>query len=125
VLKGGQAAIFGSRASAGVIAVYSRRGSPNYSPAYETSPGTLAVRFPGYYCGREFYVPRHDQPAKQKYPDLRSSTLYWNPTVRTDATGHATLTFFTSDAKGSFRLAAEGLSAAGQPALGTGSLRVE
>ena len=127
VLKGGQAAIFGSRGSAGVIAVYTRRGNPQYNIASEPAPGVLALRLPGYYCGREFYVPRYDLPAtKREYPDLRQATLYWNPSVRTNAAGEADLTFFTSDAKGSFRFSAEGVSGAGQPAVGSGPLlRVE
>ena len=126
VLKGGQAAIFGSRGASGVIAVYTRRSSPNYNPASQTAPGVVALRLPGYYCGREFYVPRYDRSTTpREYPDLRRATLYWNPSVGTDATGQAELLFFTADAPGSFRLSAEGISGAGQPALGSSSLRVE
>ena len=127
ILKGGQAAIFGSRGAGGVVAVYTRRGSPRYNAASQSSPGVLALRLPGYYCGREFYVPRYDLPAtKREHPDLRQATLYWNPSVRTNAAGEADLTFFTSDAKGSFRFSAEGISGAGQPAVGSGPLlRVE
>ncbi|MGY3088105.1 TonB-dependent SusC/RagA subfamily outer membrane receptor [Hymenobacter sp. UYAg731] len=126
VLKGAQAAIYGSRASGGVIAVYSRRGSPAYNPLLEPVPGVAVLHLPGYYCGREFYVPRYDAPKTNRdFPDTRRSTLYWNPTVRTDATGQAEVTFFTSDAKGTFQLRTEGLSQAGQPAQGQSSLRVE
>lgn len=35
-------------------------------------------------------------------------TIYWNPSVRTDASGRATVRFTLSDAVGSFRAAAEG-----------------
>jgi len=126
VLKGGQAAIFGSRGSNGVIAVYSRRGSPTYKPSSEPAPGVAVLRQPGYACGREFYVPRYDAPKTNRdFPDTRRSTLYWNPTVRTDASGQAEVRFFTADAVGAFQLRIEGLSGAGQPALGSGSLRVE
>ena len=126
ILKGGQAAIFGSRGSGGIIAVYTRRGSPRYNPAQQTSPGVASVRLPGYYCGREFYVPRYDvAKTKREFPDLRRATLYWNPRVRTDATGQTDLKFFTSDATGSFQLSAEGISGTGQPALGNSILRVE
>ena len=125
ILKGGQAALFGSRASGGVIAVYTRRGSPSYNPKVEKAPGVVALRVPGYACTREFYAPRYDAAAaRTSLPDPRRSTLYWNPLVRTDAAGQADVTFYTADAPGTFRLSAEGVSAAGQPAVGTGSLLV-
>ncbi|MCC3153256.1 TonB-dependent receptor plug domain-containing protein [Hymenobacter sp. BT770] len=126
VLKGPQAAIYGSQAANGVIGVYTRRGSPAYKPSSESAPGVVVLNMPGYHCGREFYVPRYDSPhTNREFPDTRRATLYWNPSVRTDAAGQAEVTFFTSDAKGGFQLQAEGLSGAGQPAQGRGSLRVE
>ncbi|MBU6119432.1 TonB-dependent receptor plug domain-containing protein [Hymenobacter siberiensis] len=126
VLKGGQAAIYGSRGSNGVIAVYSRRRSPNYKPSSAPAPGVAVLHLPAYYCGREFYVPRYDAPkTNREFPDARRSTLYWNPTVQTDAAGQAEVRFFTSDAKGAFQLRTEGLSRGGQPAQGQGTLRVE
>ena len=126
VLKDGEAAVYGSRGANGVIAVFTRRGSPAYKPSSEIAPGVLALRLPGYACAREFYVPRYDAASTRKeFPDLRRSTLYWNPAVQTDARGRAELTFFTADAKGNFQFLAEGISGAGQPAQGTASLRVE
>ena len=125
VLKGGQAAIFGSRGSGGVIAVYTRRGSPTYDHRQDAAPGVLALHLPVYACPRQFYAPRYGAgaPAPTR-PDTRRSTLYWNPTVRTDGSGQAQLTFYTSDALGTFQLRAEGLADSGQPALGTGTLQV-
>jgi hypothetical protein len=88
-------------------------------------PGVLALRVPGYACSREFYAPRYDvASARPNLPDPRRSTLYWNPQVRTNAAGQADVTFYTADAAGQFRLSAEGVSAAGQPAVGAGSLLV-
>ncbi|MVN75966.1 TonB-dependent receptor plug domain-containing protein [Hymenobacter sp. HMF4947] len=126
ILKGGQAAIFGSRGSGGVIAVYTRRGSPTYDHRQDMAPGILSVRLPGYNCPRQFYAPRYGAgaPALTR-PDTRRTTLYWNPTVHTDASGQAQLTFYTSDALGTFQLRAEGLAASGQPALGMGTLEVK
>ena len=106
--------------------MYTRRNSPHFNRATLAAPGVVSLRLPGYYCGREFYVPRYDQPTtKREYPDLRHVTLYWNPAVRTDASGQTDLTFFTSDAAGHFQLSAEGLSETGKPALGSSTLRVE
>ena len=127
VLKGpASAAAFGSRGAGGVISILTRRGSPNYKSSTETALGVFALRLPGFACAREFYVPRYDVASTRKeFPDLRRSTLYWNPAVQTDASGRAELTFFTADAKGNFQFLAEGISGAGQPAQGTASLRVE
>jgi hypothetical protein len=125
ILKGGQAAIFGSRGSGGVIAVYTRRGNPKRDHRLDVEPGVIALRLPGYNCPRQFYAPRYGAGAPALIrPDTRRSTLYWNPTVHTDASGQAELTFYTSDALGTFRLTAEGLAASGQPALGTGTIQV-
>ena len=126
LLKGGQAAIFGTRGASGVLAVYTRQGNPNRDKRQDQEPGVLALRRAAYNCPRQFYAPRYGAGAPTPTrPDTRRSTLYWQPEVRTDASGQAELTFFTSDATGSFRLTAEGISAAGQPVVGTGALEVK
>lgn len=126
ILKGGQAALYGSRGSGGVVAICTRRGSPNYDARHEAAAGVAALRLPGFYCGRELYVPRYDAPQTNRdFPDARRSTLYRNPSVRTDAAGQADVRFFTSDAKGEFQFKTEGLAGTGQPAQGAGNLRVE
>ncbi|WP_426058715.1 TonB-dependent receptor plug domain-containing protein [Hymenobacter sp. B1770] len=126
VLKGGQTAIFGSRGSGGVIAVYTKRGNPESKASDDPAPGVAVVRLPGFYCGREFYVPRYDSPkTNRNFPDLRRATLYWNPTVRTDAAGETEVRFFASDAKGGFQLSVEGMAEGGQPVLGQGTMQVK
>jgi TonB-dependent SusC/RagA subfamily outer membrane receptor len=125
VLKGGQAAIYGSQAAGGVIAVYTKRGNVNYDYSKEPAPGTVTLRLPGYYRAREFYAPRYDTPKQAPRPDPRRTTLYWNPRVRTGADGQAQLTFFTSDESGTFRMVAEGLTASGQPSMGAAEIKVD
>ncbi|MGI4823180.1 MAG: TonB-dependent receptor plug domain-containing protein [Janthinobacterium lividum] len=126
ILKGGQAAIFGSRGGGGVLAIYTRQGNPTARNEFKSAPGVLSMRLPAFNCPRQFYAPRYGPgaPALTR-PDTRRSTLYWNPTVRTDASGHAELTFYTSDAQGIFQLTAEGIANNGQPALGTGTMQVK
>ncbi|GAB2952521.1 hypothetical protein GCM10027048_17060 [Hymenobacter coalescens] len=124
VLKGAGAAIYGSQGANGAIAVYTKRGNPSYDYSKEPAPGSVALRRPGYYRAREFYAPRYDNAKQPARPDPRRTTLYWNPTVRTDANGRAQLTFFTSEEAGPFRLLAEGLTATGQPGLGSAELKV-
>jgi hypothetical protein len=126
ILKPGNATIFGSEGVDGVIAVYTRRGNVHYDTRKEAVPGVLSLKLPGYNCPRQFYAPRYGAgaPAPTR-PDPRRTTLYWAPTVRTDASGQAEIAFYTSDATGSFRVVAEGISGAGQPALGSGILEVK
>jgi hypothetical protein len=126
ILKGGQAAIFGSLGGGGVMAVYTRQGNPTNVNNFKAAPGVQSIRLPAFNCPRQFYAPRYGSgaPALTR-PDTRRSTLYWNPTVRTDASGHAELTFYTSDALGTFQFTAEGIATSGQPALGTGTMQVK
>jgi hypothetical protein len=125
VFKGADASIFGGQGGGGVLAIYTRRGNPNYHGPQTDAPGIATLRLPGYYRAREFYVPRYDTPPVKKVPDPRRSTLYWAPTVRTDAAGHAELTLFTGDEGGTFEVVAEGITPAGQPSRGTSSVVVK
>ncbi|RAJ95606.1 TonB-dependent receptor-like protein [Larkinella arboricola] len=118
VLKGANAAIFGSRASGGVIAIYTKRGSPNYDFSKDQSPGTLVVTMPGFRAVREFYAPRYDENKPENVrPDYRP-TLHWEPMIQTGEDGKAQVSFFASDARSSVRIVAEGVTADGQPGVG-------
>jgi hypothetical protein len=62
---------------------------------------------------RVFYVPPYDQ---QQQPETRTdfrSTIFWNPTVRTDKQGKAQVEFYASDAVTNFRATLEGIADAG------------
>ena len=123
VFKGTEGAIFGS--PSGVIAIYTKRANRNYKGGDRPpAPGIATVRLPGFYAAREFYQPRYNALLTNPPADPRTSTLYWNPTVRTNARGEAELHFFTADGSGTFQAVAEGLGTAGQPALGTGAVVV-
>jgi len=125
VLKGASAAVYGSRAAGGVVAFFTKRGSANGDLSSRSAPGSLAVTLPGFYQARAFYVPNHGSAnATPARPDHRP-TLYWNPSVTTDSTGKATLSFYTSDDIATFAVRAEGLSREGVPAMGTAAFRVK
>jgi len=120
VFKGNEAAIFGN--SGGAIAIYTKRGNPNYKGQdLPPPPGIATVKLPGFYATREFYQPRYNALLTNPPADPRTSTLYWNPLVRTNANGQAELHFFTADGNGTFQAVAEGVSVDGQPALGSSS----
>ena len=119
VLKGADAAIYGSQAAGGVISVLTKRGSPDYDYSKDVVPGTLLAKLPGYAPIREFYTPRYDTPKPDRVADLDyRATLYWAPLIQTNADGKATLSFFTSDAKTTVRLQAEGITTNGVPGVG-------
>jgi hypothetical protein len=118
------ASIYGGRAGGGVIALFSRRGGDEVA---EVQPGKYIIihRAQGYSKVREFYSPQYDgkTPASRE-PDLRT-TLYWNPSVQTDAQGKATVTFYAADRNTTYRAIAEGISDAGKPGRGTATFDVQ
>ena len=123
VFKGTEAAIFGG--SGGAIAIYTKRADPNYKGAdRRPAPGIATVKVPGYYQAREFYQPRYNALITNPPLDTRTSTLYWNPLVSTNAKGETELHFFTGDGGGTFQAVAEGLSRTGTPAQGSGTVVV-
>lgn len=66
-----------------------------------------------FYSPQEFYAP--DYTNEQK-PEIRTDfreTIYWNPAVKTNTAGEATVSFFNSDEITSFRTTVEGISATG------------
>lgn len=66
---------------------------------------------------RQFPVPNYEGRYDGPRTDFRE-TLYWQPSVRTDAGGRATVRFYLSDAITSFRATAEGVSLGGLPGRG-------
>jgi len=112
------AAVYGGRAAGGVIALFTKRGGEE---PVEVEPGKYIIihHATGYSKVRQFYSPQYEaQTPVGNEPDLRS-TLYWNPNVKTDAQGKATVTFYTADRSTTYRAIAEGISENGKPGRGT------
>ena len=123
VFKGNQAAIFGN--NGGAIAIYTKRADRNFKGKdLAPAPGVASVKLPGFNEAREFYQPRYNALLTNPVADPRTSTLYWNPDVRTNARGEAELHFFTADGSGTFQATAEGLGRNGQPARGSSTFKV-
>lgn len=72
---------------------------------------------------RQFVTPDHNDNTNSHMPDFRN-TLYWNPSIRTDASGKATVIFSTSDAIGEYEIRVEGVSDTGLLGTGKSSMRV-
>ena len=68
----------------------------------------------GWSTVRVFPVPQYARGYEGPRDDFRE-TIYWNPTVETNANGDADVRFVTSDAVTAFRATAEGFAANGTP----------
>ncbi|MDE6489957.1 MAG: hypothetical protein K2L49_02230, partial [Muribaculaceae bacterium] len=82
----------------------------------------------GYQKPAEFYSPKYESDNKyDEVPDGmdRRSTVYWNPSVRTDSDGQAKFSFYTTDnPRTTYTVRVEGLTAGGQPFRSQGSLKI-
>ncbi|MBS1681269.1 MAG: TonB-dependent receptor plug domain-containing protein [Bacteroidetes bacterium] len=106
----------------GLVSILTKRGNSNYDWTKEKVPGTLTLRLLGYNAPREFYSPKYpvaDVGSENNSTlDLRS-TLYWNPSVKTDAEGKAKIAFWTTDEKTTIRIDLQGMSSDGRPTNAT------
>ncbi|MEM9327844.1 MAG: hypothetical protein AAGA85_19405, partial [Bacteroidota bacterium] len=123
VLRGPEAAIYGSRGGSGVIAMYTRRGGEG-SISQREPIGLTTLRLAGFTAPRQFHMPDHGNPSEDEKirPDYRS-TVYWNP--RLEAKGaYAEDSFYTSDETGEFIIYSEGIGIDGRIYLGSTSFQV-
>jgi hypothetical protein len=113
VIKGPTAAVYGGRGGGGVIALFTKRGGSNYE---EVEPGDNIIIYKagGFQQYREFYSPRYTADGQTERPDYRT-TLYWNPAIQTDASGKASVSFYTADRLTDYRVVINGISDAGLP----------
>lgn len=105
-------AIFGVRARGGVVNILTRRGGGEDKKIKQVSSKVV-----GYAVSREFYSPQYATESTTSPPDNRA-TLYWNPSVQTDANGKATVTFYNSGVTTTIQAVAEGIGSDGLPGYG-------
>ena len=89
-----------------------------------TSKGILPITARGFYKAREFYSPKYESAAPNKFADLRT-TIYWNPEIPTDKSGNAQFDFYNADGKGSYKVVVEGIDAEGNLGRGVYRYKVE
>jgi len=107
--------LYGEQGRNGVIAVYTKAGP---SGVDNTNPNFQTIKLPGFAKTRNFQAPSYAYPTESaSQPDYRA-TLYWNPEVKADANGLATVSFFASDLTGQYRVIVEGVTADGKPVRG-------
>ncbi len=83
ILMGAKAAVFGSRASGGVILIYTRNGSDE--EYLNRKKGQLT--FEGYHKSIEFN--EYSMSPNSKKETTQNNTVYWNPTLETNENGEA------------------------------------
>lgn len=112
LLRGADAAILGSRGSAGAIVITLKDGKD--LPA-KPAQGIITCTPLGYSDSVEFYVPAYDTPEKKnaQRSDLRS-TIYWNPSLQLDAEGKATIEYYTPDSTAPEDIIIEGVDKKGK-----------
>jgi len=81
-------------------------------------PDNNIIEFQGCYRAREFYSPDYSLSTEtdRSKPDLRS-LIYWNPLLKTDSIGKASVTFYNTDNITTVDIKIEGISQGGTPGL--------
>ena len=74
--------------------------------------GQRQTSFRGYSEVPDFYAPEYPDGPIQGDLDYRR-TLYWNPSLSTDAEGSATVEFYNNGYSKEFSVSAEGISSEG------------
>ena len=112
LLRGADAAILGSRGSAGAIVITLKDGKD--LPA-KPAQGIITCTPLGYSDSVEFYAPTYDTPEKKntQRSDLRS-TIYWNPLLQLDEEGKATIEYYTPDSTAPEDIIIEGVDKNGK-----------
>ncbi|MFT7036212.1 MAG: TonB-dependent SusC/RagA subfamily outer membrane receptor [Cyclobacteriaceae bacterium] len=114
VLKGPSAGIYGIKGANGVIAIYTKTGAEPYE-VKEKESQVFSLQFDGFYSVREFYTPNYEVTKSDHVKPDRRATLFWNPNIKTDENGRATISFYNSDNGKVFQVDLQGLSESGKP----------
>ncbi len=112
VLKGPEAAYYGTRSSNGVILVNTNRTS-NFRNRFE-SYGTLQYSPRSYYLAPHFSMPDYGDKELKKaaFKDYRS-TIFWNGHVYSNPNGKANVEFYTADLPTTYTITVTGITASG------------
>ena len=112
LLRGAGAVILGPRASGGAVVITLK--DPRNLPA-RPAQGIITYTPLGYSESVEFYHPTYDTPEKKnaQRSDFRS-TVYWNPELRLDAEGKATIEYYTPDSTAPEDIIIEGVDKNGK-----------
>ncbi len=74
--------------------------------------GIRKTEFEGYSLTKSFYSPPYDKLQMPDPDDVRR-TLYWNPSVKTDANGKASVSFYNNRSADKINISAETVTSTG------------
>jgi len=86
-----------------------------HGPFMKVTPGTYLYKPLAFTFPKQFYSPKYTVNNKKTAPgtDLRS-TIFWEPNIITDATGKATVSFYSADKAAVYTVIMEGADMNGQ-----------
>ena len=93
----------------GVLFIFMKDGSEIVRARAKNRLSFASVQQLGYRWPVEFYSPQYTDKSEKTRPDHRT-TLYWNPKVKTDANGKASVKFYASDISKRYLVTLEGVS---------------
>jgi hypothetical protein len=101
------------------VAITTVNGKGWYRPL---NPDVVYYRPLPILTSKEFYSPKYKVAASKDTQIDNRSTIYWEPTVITDDEGKAKVSFYSSDATGSYTISLEGSDMKGS--FGTGRKKI-
>lgn len=113
-LKTGINVLYGTLGGNGILAIYTKQGA--IEEQITKVQNFQQLKIAGYSPARNFRYPNYSDPETDKSQTDFRSTIFWNPNIVTDPTiGTATISFYTADLVGSYRIVAEGVTQNGEP----------
>ncbi|MDM8172802.1 MULTISPECIES: MG2 domain-containing protein [Olivibacter] len=121
----GNTAIYGMWGSNGVLVITTRRGDqPRRFGPELYAPGLTTFSPQGFYEIRNFESPDYEAAADTTGSDRRT-TVYWQPGIVVQKEHPASISFYTADEPGIYRIEIEGLDVNGRLGKSTSYIRVE
>ena len=112
VLKGPEAAFYGTRSSNGVIIVNTHRVS-NFRSRIENY-GTIQYNSKSYHLAPNFSAPDYDNAFfKSSVLNDNRSTIYWNGHLYTNTNGKVSVSFYTADRNTNYTVKITGVTVTG------------
>lgn len=116
VIKGSKAAIYGSRAANGVIAVYTLDGSNKANTSRNKSEkGVISFIHPGFSYPKKFYAPSYSVENAEHNKLDYSKTLYWKPNLQLESGERGVISFRSGNISSTYRVFIEGITSDGFP----------
>jgi len=125
ILNTGHASAAYGLEAQGVIAIYTKQGKNNKQKITNKKLGSINFKAEGFYTAREFYAPDYSLVDRNRNHQDRRTTLFWKPNIVTRGYQNASVSFYTSDDKGTFQIEIEGITNNGVPFHGSSTLEVE